>query len=171
MKVKGRAFVSRRHEPIKIERDEADGGPLELVICSASPGFQIRMKLNGLLDYPKPPIDFKRKPGSNDLLLDGARNPIEVELTDDPEYQDKTALVNKRIRALRLREHLQDDPNVEFDSVQPTENNREQWAAYADSLADEITAFGLSDEEITVIIHRGSMLNNGIDTKAVLDSF
>lgn len=175
MKFKGQRLVKRNYVFIRLTKGQLDGEDqvqYTFKVCAAPAGWSTRYRKTGLLDYPDPPMkrvkvagaDFRRKPGqasNSDLVPD--RN--------DPEYMTRLYEVNRRVTALRLREALAEDENVEFEAKEPEAgDSHEAWATYADALADSIEE-ALTSEEVDAILKASEDAGVVYDIEKAVDSF
>jgi hypothetical protein len=175
MKFGGKKLTTRNYVFVTLRKgavgtDEAEEYTFK--VAAAPAGWSTRYRKTGLLDYPDPPfkkvkiagVDFRRKPGQ-------AANADLVPDKNDPTYLQKLYEVNRRVTALRLREALKEDENVEFEAKEPDEDaSPEAWAEYADALADSIEE-ALTSEEVDAILKASEDAGVVYEIEKAVESF
>lgn len=125
-------------------------------------------------------ITLKDQPPMRPLMDDKGvivRHPVTKEAqfypdSDDPAYRDKFAVAARRLAAMKLREVLREDPNVNFDTVQPSETEDDAvWQAYADALLKEIEECGITEREMYEIGSQGDSAGSGLKVGEAAKAF
>lgn len=147
------------------------GGKDVTLKVSALPfGWREKIEATGAIDVPAPPKYILRKPdgrpekGTDGIVLQGRNE-------DDPEYVKARNASDSRRLALRLAEHLRDEPAVEFEAKPPVTKDKDAWVAYADAIYAEVTSSGLTESEIGLILQAGNMASLDVDVEKVSEDF
>lgn len=167
MKFKGSKLVQKNSTTVTIKKGKEE---LEFIVTPLPMGFWHKMQSVGLSAYPAP-----KKVALTDSKGTVVRNrdtgKVEViEDTKDPDYQMKSAVVSRRIRAVQLVTLLRDDPNVEWESEEPKGTEASQWQNYADQILKELEETSLTDDEVAEIINEGEMQAVIVDLVHVADT-
>lgn len=113
-----------------------DGEPAEVEVMGFPFGFMQRLERR----VPSPPVPhggFAREEDGS-ILRDSDGNAVPWYNSQDPDYKDRVAEVERRQRALMIRKALRGDESVTWD-VNPNEYDLpEDWEDYAEDLADEM---------------------------------
>lgn len=166
MKFKGKSLVQKNSSTVSIKKGDET---FEFIVTPLPMGFWPKMQSVGLSVYPSPKkIPLFDSKGVAVRNRDTGKVEV-VDDTDDPQYKTKVALVSRRVRAVQLVYLLRDDPNVEWESKEPTSTDPKEWEAYADSILNELGETSLTDEEIAEILTEGDMQSVVIDIEKVAD--
>jgi hypothetical protein len=167
MKVGGKASIVRNSKAITLKSGEDS---ITLTLTAVPLGWRERVQKIKAFALPEPP----REPikGANGKIQRGEDGLAIVATKDnDPDYLAKLAEIGGRLRALKVFETLRFDPNVSFESKEPTTEDDAEWAAFCDSLISEFRSFGLTGEELAFIDEVGNTLSSRIDMEELRKSF
>lgn len=146
------------------------------VLLTALPmGWLRLLRARGLADWPTPKKEYV-KDDEGRPLFNKDNTAVTQDKTDDPKYQHALMKVGRRQRAVTLAEYLRCDENVTWEAKPPTneasgEDAKKAWIDYAESLAAEIEASGLTDEEVQSLLDIGQKLGSRIDVEDRLKDF
>lgn len=166
MRYKGKPLVQKNSTTVSFRKgDEV----IEFIVSPLPMGWWQKMQAIGVSIYPEPKkIALTDSKGTVVRSKDTGKAEV-TELTDDPEYKKSVALTSRRIGVLRLACLLRDDPNIEWESQEPSGLNVSDWQAYADSLLDELKGSSLTDDEIAEILNEGESSACVLDVGKVAD--
>ena len=150
MKFNGNTLSTRNHKEVRFRR----GDQVVVLIVSAVPRrFWDDMRKKGAyktVTVPEKPVELRK----NIYEMDKNGRVIFKPDYEDVKYLEESRKNNARFGALRIWYGLRLDKTVEWNSVEPDDTAPpEAWAAFADSLAAEVTDpdTGFEDGEISQI--------------------
>lgn len=172
MRIGGKEIVKQSATPVTLIRKAADGTEVRytFLVSPMASDFNVKLRRLKLKDFPKPPLKVVV-----DLAGKVVRGPDKLAQTyadyEDPEYLNNTFKVSRQVAVLRFRHVLRNDPDITFDTVEPTEESTEAWITYAAELATELEQAGLTSEEISAINSVADKIANGIDIEEAAEVF
>lgn len=176
MKIGGKKLVNRNAISLTLRRP-GEGDTVEefTVIVTALPmGWDSRFRPAGLMDTPRPPKKVPRNESGAVVVNPITKKADLIEDREDPAFVAEAARWWDRRQALLLREYLSEDKGVQFDAKEPEgpeAANKDAWANYADALAREVVASGLTNTEVAEIIRVGESLETSINLREALTDF
>jgi len=136
---------------------------LELVVSPLRIGFY--HTIDSCFDRPVIPKIPLKDAGGKIVVDPLTREPKIVDDEDDADYRKAAIKYNRRIDALRVRDALRNDVNVEFDENRPvSKKTKEENDEIASGLLKEIEAFEFTEEEVAHILNRSEELTLIVDS-------
>lgn len=173
MKHKGKRLSGLNRGTVTVTRQDDSGELVKctLVLAPLESGWHQLMRSRGIGDFPVAPTK-PLKDGDKLVLNPHTGNVDFYEDTEDPEYTRLLHKFSRRFFAMKLKNHLRTDPDIEFEAVEPKEKkDSEGWTKYADDVAKEIEDFGLTETEVQKISEYGNALSLSLDPDAGLKDF
>lgn len=136
---------------------------LELIVSPLKIGFY--HAIENCFERPVVP-KIVLKDGTGRVITDPlTREPKVVDNDDDPGYQKEAIKYNRRIDALRVRDALRNDTNVEFDEKREiSKKAKDENVKIAINLLEEIEEFEFTEPEVAYILNRSEELNLVVDS-------
>lgn len=167
MKFKGQKIKSSESKTYQVHRGE---DTYEFTISPLPFGWNRRMGLLGMLDYPSPPLKSVRL--ANGQIVKDKDGKLEIrEDFSDPTYLAECNQVARLLTAVKLATVLRNDTNVSWEAVEPTNNEKTAWKAYGAALADEIEASSLEEWEVADMISAAESIQSSTDLTERTDDF
>lgn len=138
------------------------GDSLTLQLRPLPLGFHRRLRERGLV--PPPPPTRVARDSQGRPLRDAHGLAVSLTDTHDAHYLCELERYHQRIAVLSIAESLRSDPELKFETTQPTaSNNPLDWTRYADELAAELETAAFTAGDLIRICDAICRLSNLVD--------